>query len=106
MNVIKKTSDGKMSFMCPGCELMHVVNIDGPKGPRWTWNGSYIKPTFSPSVLVTGFKPSDDPAEFDDATKDKPFTCHSFVVDGNIQYLNDCSHKLAGRTVPLPGSDE
>ncbi|EBS8537962.1 hypothetical protein CFK04_19585 [Salmonella enterica] len=92
-----------MSFMCPGCGLRHVVNVDGAPGPRWSWNGSFEKPTFTPSVLVTGFKPSDDPYESDDATKDKSFTCHSFVTDGNIQYLNDCSHELAGTTVSLPG---
>jgi hypothetical protein len=28
--------------------------------------------------------------------------CHSFVVDGQIQFLGDCTHKLAGQTVPLP----
>jgi len=28
--------------------------------------------------------------------------CHSFVTDGQIQFLGDCTHKLAGRTVPLP----
>ena len=27
--------------------------------------------------------------------------CHSFVTDGNIQFLSDCTHSLAGQTVPL-----
>jgi hypothetical protein len=34
-----------------------------------------------------------------------PFTCqrcHSFLVDGQIQFLGDCTHALAGQTVPLP----
>lgn len=102
MNVIRKASGDKISFMCPGCGSRHVVHVgDGP-GPRWSWNGSMDKPTLSPSILVTGFMPSDDPEEFDDATKDKPFTCHSFVVGGQIQFLNDCTHKLAGQAVPLP----
>lgn len=28
--------------------------------------------------------------------------CHSFVRNGHWQFLNDCAHKLAGKTVPLP----
>jgi hypothetical protein len=28
--------------------------------------------------------------------------CHSFVVDGRIQFLGDCTHHLAGQTVDLP----
>lgn len=28
--------------------------------------------------------------------------CHSFVRDGQIQYLGDCTHEYAGKTVDLP----
>lgn len=59
-------------------------------------------PTFTPSVLATWNEPSDNPAEFDDQTKDKRMICHSFVTGGSIQFLGDCTHKLAGQTVPLP----
>ena len=31
----------------------------------------------------------------------RPFTCHSFVTDGKIQYLNDCTHEYAGQTIEL-----
>lgn len=27
--------------------------------------------------------------------------CHSFVTDGKIRFLNDCTHDLAGQTVDL-----
>jgi hypothetical protein len=27
--------------------------------------------------------------------------CHSFVTDGKIQYLSDCTHAMAGQTVDL-----
>ena len=30
------------------------------------------------------------------------FVCHSFVTDGRIQFLGDCTHDLAGHTVELP----
>ena len=34
-----------------------------------------------------------------------PFTCHvchSFVTDGRIRFLGDCTHALKGQTVPIP----
>lgn len=37
--------------------------------------------------------------------KASPFKCvqcHSFVTDGKIQFLSDCSHAKAGMTIDLP----
>jgi hypothetical protein len=28
--------------------------------------------------------------------------CHSFVRAGMIEFLSDCTHELAGKTVPIP----
>lgn len=101
-NRVKQASDGKMSFICPGCNRRHVVAVGTGSGPRWSWNGDLVKPTFSPSVLVTWTEPSDVPEEFDDTSKDIEKRCHSFVTNGEIQYLQDCTHSMAGSTVPLP----
>lgn len=68
---------------------MHSVNSN-PDGPRWTYNGDPIKPTFQPSIKVTYETPG--------ATR----ICHSFVTDGRIQFLTDSTHALAGQTVDLP----
>lgn len=67
----------------------------GP-GPRWGWNGNAERPTFTPSVLVT--------YDGADAGKDRapPARCHTFVTGGQIQFLGDCTHALAGQTVSLP----
>lgn len=73
----------RLGFWCPGCEEIHIVT------PAWTFNGNYTRPTFSPSVLVT----------YDGA--DKQTRCHSFIHNGSIEFLNDCTHKLAGQTVAL-----
>jgi hypothetical protein len=27
--------------------------------------------------------------------------CHSFITDGKIEFLSDCTHSLAGQTVEL-----
>lgn len=53
--------------------------------PNWTWNGSVDKPTLKPSILTRGHD----------------FTCHSWVTDGKIQFLGDCTHEFANRTLDL-----
>lgn len=72
-------------FFCPGCRCGHRVTT-----PPWTFNGDLVSPTIRNSVLVNAGK----------ACPTQP-VCHSFVTDGQIQFLNDCTHELAGQTVPL-----
>lgn len=95
MNVAKKL-DELIRFYCPVCRTYHHIQHGSDMGPNWGWNGSLEKPTFTPSVLVT--YPGSD------AGKDgaPPAVCHSFVTDGRIQYLGDCTHAMAGQTVDLP----
>lgn len=101
-NVLRGLAGGRVAFKCPGCERPHPINVGDSPGPRWTYNGNPDKPTFSPSVLVTWNEPSDNPSEGGDSSKDVPKVCHSFVTDGRIQFLGDCTHALAGQTVDLP----
>lgn len=84
-----------MLFECPGCDMLHVVYVESGQGanlPVWQWNSSMDRPTFSPSVLVR--------YPWGDSREER--VCHSFVTDGRIQFLGDCTHKLAGQTVDLP----
>jgi len=76
-------------FYCGGCKTHHCVPVTNPA--RWAWNGSTDKPTLTPSILVT----------YDMGEDHTPNRCHSFVTNGEIQYLSDCTHALAGQTVPL-----
>lgn len=99
--VFRVAEGGRLMFRCPGCAEMHCVQVGEGPGPRWGFNGSYERPTFTPSILVRWSEPSDIPEEFDDTSRDKQMVCHSFVADGQIQFLGDCTHALAGRTVPL-----
>jgi hypothetical protein len=77
-------------------------------GPNWTFNGDYDRPTFSPSIKVTGHQVIRDESgkwtgewARDAAGNAVPSVCHSFIRDGQIQFLGDCTHTLAGKTVPL-----
>ncbi|BAO88931.1 DUF6527 family protein [Caballeronia cordobensis] len=79
-----------MLFECPGCKFLHVVYVGGPNRPTWSFNGYVDKPTVSPSVLVSWEQDG------------KPKVCHSFIKDGRIEFLSDCTHDLAGQTVEIP----
>lgn len=97
---------GLLFFWCSGCKEAHGVTS------VWSFNGDYDKPTFSPSVLITSGHYShpfggtgcwctynkehpDNPAPF------KCDVCHSFLRDGRIEFLSDCTHELAGKIVDL-----
>lgn len=88
MNKFVKATDGSVLFHCPGCDHTHGFPVDGSRG--WTWNGDLVNPTVSPSILV---RRNDG---------DIKHVCHSFVKDGHIQFLGDCTHALAGQTVEIP----
>lgn len=84
-----KQYGGELWLNCPGCGFDHKVIIDGSRG--WTWNGSLDAPTIKPSILVT----------WDHGPNREPRCCHSFVTDGKIKFLADCTHQLAGQIVEL-----
>ena len=81
-------------FFCPACKECHWVSVGPrsvwPSNVRWTFNGDLEKPTINPSLLVTYKRPNGDRV------------CHSFIRDGKIQYLGDCTHELKGQTVEIP----
>lgn len=96
-------------FRCPGCRTGHQVGIEPPAGLIWGFNGDGDKPTFTPSVLVRGMQIEiDEHGEWTGKWlrgpdgEPLPGVCHSFVTDGRIQFLDDCTHALAGQTVDLP----
>lgn len=86
--------DGRGCWIwCPGCQEAHrprIVGADGtkPEGPVWEWNGRDDEHFgIEPSLLV-GVPGSGN-------------VCHSFIRDGWWEFLDDCTHELAGQTVPM-----
>ncbi len=98
LSPILRSVVGAIAFWCPGCARAHAVPIKAgaASGPRWQWDGSFDRPTPKPSLLVTynGIDAGIDGAP--------PAICHSFVRAGHIEFLADCTHDLAGQTVPIP----
>ena len=102
-------------FVCPGCNEEHSFN-----DITWQFNQDFSKPTISPSYLITF-----DHASIENNKKHKEFykehgryptrkelpydlhdRCHSFIKNGMIQFLGDCTHDLKNKTVELPDVDE
>ena len=93
--VLDNSQDGFVGWFCPGCKRRHYVPV-GPKHQNsWGWNKDLVEPTLTPSVLG-------DWHEWDDATQASTrHVCHAFITNGKIQFLADCTHEHAGKTVPM-----
>ena len=82
---------GYYIFDCPGCKCSHFINTNPAYGGTWEFNKDMERPTVSPSLLIN--QGSVNPAQPQ---------CHIFINNGMIQFLGDCTHELAGTTVPMP----
>lgn len=80
---------GRYVFWCPGCEALHQFD----KG--WTFDGNMESPTISPSLLTRWHAEGDAAGTVEQV-------CHLFLKGGVLQFLGDCTHLLAGKSVPLP----
>lgn len=116
MSAVIEHERDEVGFDCPGCGMYHMLPVGEGSGPRWTWNGCVERPTLQPSILARWDVMSVENRARNQAfyaengrymTRDElPYdvhhVCHSFVTEGCIQFLGDCTHALAGQTVPLP----
>ena len=96
---IEQADENTWKFWCPGCDGAHVVNN--------SWEVDAEAGTISPSVLVHSSRHLiDDTLEGDALTAPANIAtspqCHSFVTNGRIEFLGDCTHGLVGQTVELP----
>lgn len=110
---LRSAEGGRLLFRCPGCKETHQVSVGEGSGPRWGYNGNPDAPTFTPSILVRSghYMPGHENGPCwctyakenpEEDARFKCSICHSFVTDGRIQFLNDCTHALAGQTVDIP----
>ena len=76
----------------------HTLPIEpNPEGvDHWSFDGNEECPTFEPSVkrsMDFWFHGNDGPPV--------DYVCHLFIKAGETEYLGDCTHDLAGQTVPM-----
>lgn len=100
--------DGKIcaEFKCPGCGDTHSLPINPHKnasGAGWNFNGDTEKPTLTPSILSKCGPITDPEYRVNDKGWDSNGMkiCHSFVTEGRIRFLSDCTHDLKDQTVDL-----
>jgi hypothetical protein len=116
MKVVKKGNADYYCFRCPGCGDIHSIPVHGEKN-AWGFNDNVDKPTFTPSLLVrcghycSGQEGKECWCTYrkehpENKNAPKCSLCHSFITDGKIQFLGDCTHDLKGQTIELPELDE
>jgi len=109
MTKVKEIQPGVYTFRCPGCKDVHQIYTGSTL--LWSFNGDINKPTFNPSVLVRGghYAPQFTEGCWCDYNRENPdepssftcYCCHFYIKEGNIEFLSDCSHALAGKTMEL-----
>lgn len=96
-SVLRKVNDENIEydcliFVCPGCELfgytgLHMIPVNTDAiSPSWEWNGDLYEPTITPSLLTT--------------TGDN--VCHSFLTNGDFNFLSDSTHALKLCKIRMP----
>ena len=106
---IKEDGSTGLTFWCPGCNTPHNICIEQGQDssyPVWTFNGDFILPVFSPSVLSYWDKHKRDDAG-NIISSERVTECHSFIgcqgaKPGEIIFLTDSPHWLSGKIVQLP----
>lgn len=101
---------GTIAIQCPGCGNEHYLNVNLKNGrPCWGFDYNYASPTFTPSLLVRTGKFAGTKEWYDKLTPERRSfvdqhsnICHSFIRNGKIQFLGDCTHSLKNQTVDLP----
>jgi hypothetical protein len=102
VSAVLRRAQGGYSHWCPGREEMHVI-FD-----RWRFDGNLDCPTFTPSVKITGKQIVRVDGEWtgewvrDAAGNTVDECCHYILTAGQLNFCGDCTHALAGKTVPLP----
>lgn len=91
---------------CPACKDRHGVRCHTPgqtpeppaqpgMGPSWSFDGNLDAPTIAPSLNVSWTQGEGRVLA----------RCHFVVTNGAIAYQGDCTHPMAGQTVPCPDVD-
>lgn len=79
-----KATHVRLCFPGPFPNRILPVNNGG-----WYWNRSETSPTLTPSIR----------------SSDGTTICHSFVVNGVVEFCTDSTHGFAGKSVPLEHVD-
>lgn len=97
-----RRAEGRYFHWCPACEEMH------PLPDSWKFDGNLERPTFFPSFKHEGYQSVVVNGEWTGEWKHDaqgnaiPFVCHYNLINGELQFCNDCTHSMKEKTVALP----
>lgn len=81
----------KLIIPGPSGVLILPITLSGKREgtPNWSWNEDVDYPTLKPSVrtLIDRYF--------------TPIICHSFITEGKVRFLSDCTHSLVNQTIDL-----
>lgn len=82
--LLRAVRPGVYAHWCPGCEQLHEFDVHAINrdGKAIGWDGDRERPTVEPTLAAPG--------------------CEYLLRAGVIYFLNNCRHRLAGATVPMP----
>ncbi len=96
--VLEQTTNDHLGVYCRGCKMTHMLRVvpdpENSKTPKWQFNGDVNKPSFHPSYTARYSRDG------------KVIVCHSWIKNGTMEYMGDCTHELRGQTVDLPPLSE
>lgn len=96
---VEEATHIELRLPCPLSYRMLPIILKGSRDANkeivWSWNGNTDKPTLKPSILTKGGRWDKE------MTKYTEYTCHSFVIDGMVQFLSDCTHENVNKTLDL-----
>jgi len=81
----------ELNFPCILNQRYIPIQLKGDRNntQNWSWNGDVEKPTLKPSIKTTEYLDGEY------------VVCHSFVNDGIVKFLSDCTHDMVNREIPL-----
>lgn len=82
---IVTVNENLLAHWCPACDGFHLIFINRPNhfNRQWFWNGDLEAPTFRPNLGTPNY-------------------CHYRITSGDIEYMPDSKHLLAGKIVSMP----
>lgn len=99
---LRRRTDG-YAHWCPACGELH------PLPDSWKFDGNLESPTFTPSFKHTGKQAIVDARgewtgewRCDAEGKALDGVCHYVLTAGVLNFCGDCTHEMAGKSVPLP----
>lgn len=105
-NKLRRNDRGFVHF-CPACNEPHTIYHG-----LWEFNNNLDKPTFAPSVKVSGVRRIMVAGKWsgkwlmDENDKPVKYICHYFLKDGMLDYQKDSTHQYAGQKIELPDLPE